>query len=166
MRDLSTHVRQLQSQITINLDKARRMLLRDEGSRPYPYDDASGKFIYGTGRVTVGIGRNLEANPLSDIAIDLLLLEDLTRAEAGARRILGNSNFQALTENRKLAVINLVFNLGEDGFSKFSTTIKFLKERDYESAALNLLKSKYATQVKTRANRVSEMIRKDDFPYE
>lgn len=166
MRDLGTHIRGIYASLSINLEKAKRMLLRDEGRQPYPYDDASGKFIYGSGKITIGIGRNLEANPLTDNAIDLLLLEDLVRAEEGARRVIGNSNFNSLSDNRKLAIINLVFNLGEAGFSKFTSTIACIKAQDFSGARLNLLKSKYASQVKTRALRVADMLEKDIFPYE
>lgn len=166
MKDLSTHVRGLQMASGINLDKAKRMLVRDEGSHPYPYDDSSGKYVYGVGKITIGVGRNLEANPLTDLVIDIILLEDINRAEQGARRVIGNSNFQALSENRKLAVLNLVFNLGEAGFAKFTSTIACIKSQDWHGARLNLLKSKYATQVKGRSLRVADMLEKDVFPYE
>ena len=41
------------------LDKAKEMLLRHEGLRTYPYKCSEDK-------LTIGIGRNLEANGISE----------------------------------------------------------------------------------------------------
>lgn len=151
--------------VSVDRDKVTRMLTQDEARRNYPYDDATGKAIFGRGKVSIGVGRNLEATPLSDLIIDIILLEDVAKAEAGARKIVGSTFFDRISENRKLAIINLVFNLGEGGFRAFQNTIAAIKKEDWLGASKRILESKYATQVKERAKRVSLMLKDDVFPY-
>ena len=55
-------------------------LIQDEGSRPQPYDDKTGLTIHlgpAGGNVTIGVGRNLTARPLTQAEIEYLLQNDL-----------------------------------------------------------------------------------------
>ena len=55
-------------------------LIQDEGSRAQPYDDKTGLTIHlgpAGGNVTIGVGRNLTARPLTQAEIEYLLQNDL-----------------------------------------------------------------------------------------
>jgi lysozyme len=57
-------------------------------------------------------------------------------------------------------VIEMCYQLGVTGFSKFKRTIGFLEEGDYKKASLEMLRSKWAKQTTNRANEMSNRVRK------
>lgn len=147
---------------------ARKMLAADEGDRRYPYDDATGRPARGeSGNISIGIGRNLEAKPLSTAVVDLLFKEDISEAEKVCEKIYGTSYFYSLSEPRQLALLNLAFNMGEGnetrgtGLRSLVTTNSLIKSKKYQEAVKRLLRTKYAQQVKDRAKRVAFMIEFD-----
>lgn len=140
-------------------DSARRMLCFEEGVRERPYRDTKG-FL------TIGAGRNLDAVPLNEEEIRVLLDNDIMRAVKAARAIYGKIFFDTLICTQQLALINLAFNLGEVGLSKFIETNALIKEQKWAEAADRLLtKTLYATQVPKRAERIATMLREEVFPY-
>lgn len=136
----------------------RKMLVVDEGVRYKPYSDTVGK-------TTIGIGRNLDDVGISEAEALYLLDNDIYSAELAVRRILGDHFFVSLSENRQAALINLLFNLGEPKFLKFTNTIKAIKNQDWNLVALHLKDSKWARQVGKRSERVLSMLKNDIFPY-
>ena len=139
--------------------KARIMLAYEEGVRKYPYRCTAGK-------LSIGIGRNLEAKPLSDRVIDQMFDEDLLEASISARKIFGEKFLESISDNQRLAIINLIFNLGEAGFLTFQRMISAMRGRRWLEAADELRDSKYYTQVTLRAERVIDMLTRSRFPYE
>jgi lysozyme len=131
------------------ISKLEEMLIRHEGKRSLPYECSAGK-------ISVGVGRNLEDNPLTDDEIMYLLRNDITRSENELNRY---SWFRMMDDARRDACINLVFNLGLTRFRQFKRMIKAFEDRDYERAADELLDSKYAFQVGQRAKELSDIIR-------
>ncbi len=128
-------------------------LRKHEGVRSHPYVDTVGK-------VTIGVGRNLTDVGLSDNEIDILLKNDIDRAVADLDREL--SWWRQLNEARQRVMIDLCFNLGIGSLLGFKNTLHFIKTGDYNSAATNLLKSKYASQVGIRADTLAKMLRTGD----
>jgi lysozyme len=53
----------------------------------------------------------------------------------------------------------MAYNLGMTGFFKFEKTIAFLEKGDFESAANEMLNSKWANQVGKRAKELVTMIK-------
>jgi len=60
---------------------------------------------------------------------------------------------------RRGVIINMLFNLGRSRFSRFKKTIAALRAKDYDTAAVEMMDSKWARQVKTRAVELSEIMR-------
>jgi len=56
------------------ISRLEEMLIRHEGKRSLPYECSAGK-------ISVGVGRNLEDNPLTDDEIMYLLRNDIARSE-------------------------------------------------------------------------------------
>ncbi len=138
---------------------AASMLIFDEGIRTEPYRDSSG-------HLTIGVGHKIEGNEISLSAVHEILKADIQIAEKIARRLIGNLFFEELSLPRKLALINLAFNLGEGGLAKFKETLSHFKAKDYDAAAKQLLKNRYARQVGKRAERVAKLISEDTLPDE
>jgi lysozyme len=122
------------------------------------------------GRNTIGCGHDCDANPLppdmqiflernghiTDAMVDTLLERDIDRAETGARKLF--SGFDLYTVNRQAGIVDLLFNLGLTRFSRFVRTIDAIRQNDWVTAAAQLRKSKWYTQVGTRGPRVVKLI--------
>lgn len=129
------------------------MLVEDEGYRPAMYYCTEGK-------PTVGIGHNLE-RPLSDKAIAQIFDDDFREAERAAEAIFGD-DWDEYPEHVRLAVVNMVFQMGEPRFRGFEKAISLIKERLFVEASHEALDSKWARQTPKRARRVSMMLRGED----
>ena len=144
----------------------RTDVMAAEGFRQFPYFDCCGKpFRQCTcarqGKLTIGYGRNLEANGISKLEGEVLLDHDLYTAESHAKKAY--DWFAPLTELRQRAITELVFNLGVSGFTAFKRTIAAIKAGQYATAATNLLASKWKAQVgPTRSNRIARYLRDAD----
>lgn len=124
-------------------------LLVDEGLRLKPYKDTVGK-------LTIGIGRNLDDRGITRDEAIYLCKNDI---EACIEQAYTLDWFTAMPDNVKSAVVNMVFNLGLDGFLDFRKTIAYLKNRQFKEASEEMLNSKWARQVGMRAIRLSNLIK-------
>lgn len=129
-----------------------RLLVKHEGLRLKPYTCS-------TGKLTIGVGRNIEDNGISDEEAVSLLRNDIARCQ----RELNSFNFHNLNFARMLALRNMLFNLGLTRFSTFKKMINALHIGDYEIAANEMLCSKWARQVGDRATCLAEIIRTGKF---
>lgn len=131
------------------LDILRVQLRTDEGTRVKPYRDTVGK-------LTIGIGRNLDDIGLHPDEISLLLENDIRGAEWTAKTVF--NGFDALSDNRKAALVNMAFNLGETRLSGFHHLIAAINCENFPEAARQMLQSLWAQQVGARAKRLAVMI--------
>lgn len=130
-------------------DQLRPILSRDEGVCTKPYRDTVGK-------LTVGVGRNLDDVGLSQDEIGLMLENDINRAEASARRLV--PSFDMLTDARKCVVVSMAFNMGEAALSGFKNTLASINSGRWAAAAMGMRQSKWACQVGQRAERLAKMM--------
>lgn len=105
------------------------------------------------GKLTIGYGHNVEANPLTEDQKELLnpdgtiteenasklLFMMLPKYENGARRLV---DFDNLDDVRRALCIDLTYNLGEGGFKDFINTRRFINQGEYVQAAINLKMSR------------------------
>jgi GH24 family phage-related lysozyme (muramidase) len=141
-----------------------------EGYRPQVYKDSVGK-------PTIGIGFNLTRSDaralikqvgadydqvltgkqlLNDKQINTLFELSLRTAYKDAEKFIPDLFNQP--RNVKLALIDLAFNLGYDRLSKFKNTKAHLIAGDYNKAANELMNSKWAGQVKRRAQNLAKLL--------
>jgi len=139
-------------------DKARKMLEVDEGLRLKPYRCTAGK-------LTIGVGRNLDDVGISKATAYQMLDEDILSAEKICRRIFGDQ-YDQWSENRKLGWVNLAFNLGYGSLLQFKNTIRAARVSDWSEVEKGLRGSLWFRQVKGRAERVISMICHERFPYD
>ena len=66
--------------------------------------------------------------------------------------------FKDVDETAKKVVINMCYQLGIRGFSKFKKTIYYLETEQYEEASIEMLDSLWAKQTPNRAKELSEEI--------
>lgn len=119
----------------------------DEGCKPKPYTDTVGK-------LTVGVGRNLDDVGLRPDEIDYLLGNDVTVATATARRLF--PSFEGLSDARKAVLVNMAFNLGEARLGAFKRFRDAVEAKAWPQAAAEMLDSTWAKQVGQRAVRLAK----------
>lgn len=127
----------------------RDQLIRHEGLRLKPYRDSVGK-------LTIGVGRNLDDSGISEAEALHLLDNDIAAVKATGMR---HDWFRKLDPVRKDAILNMAFNMGWPRLLGFRQMIAALERMDYEEAAREALASKWADQVGNRAREVSEQLR-------
>jgi lysozyme len=130
------------------------LIKRHEGVRLKPYKDSAGK-------LTIGVGRNLEDLGISSAEADTLLLNDILRIKVQAYDSF--SWFKDLSKVRKDVVLSMIFNLGLHGFMEFRKTISAITRKDFELASKEMMNSEWAAQVGPRAYELSEMMRIDQY---
>lgn len=130
--------------------KLRGLLTQHESYRQFPYTDT-------TGVLTIGIGRNLVDRGVSMNEAYYLLDEDISYFTSKLSHFL--PFFHDLSENRQIALVDLCFNVGVQGFLNFTKMILALESHDYERAAVEMLDSKWAQQVWQRATTLASIIR-------
>jgi lysozyme len=120
-------------------------------------------YLCSAGYETIGVGRNISESGLglSSDEIDYLLTNDIKRCQ---QELDFNFDwFKELDDVRRDAMINLCFNIGVTSLKKFSKAIAAMNVHDYETAAMEFLDSRWASQVGTRALDVTDMIRTGDY---
>jgi lysozyme len=139
----------------IENDKLKQEIMRDEGVRYKPYTCSAG-------RITIGIGHNLEDVGVPPHIVDALYEWDVAQVcKELSERIPWWVDLDAV---RQRALINMAFNLGVPRLMLFKNMLSALKNKDYDKAAEHALDSKWAQQVGSRAHRMSHMIRTGQAP--
>jgi len=138
-------------------NKLTNLLIMHEGLRLTPYRCTAGK-------LTIGVGRNLEDKGISRNEALYLLHNDLRECEHDLRTIF--PNWDSLSDVRKACLIDMRFNLGYRSFRSFKRFIAAVREGDYERASKEMLNSRWASQVKHRAIDLSFMMLNNEWPGE
>lgn len=125
----------------MNLDRLKKTLQKHEGLRMRPYKDTVGK-------LTIGIGRNLDDIGISEQEAFFLLDNDIQRAVDLTKRIL--PEFQELDDLRQEVLVNMAFNMG-NGLQEFKKMLAATIKGEYDVAANEMLSSRWAKQVGQRA---------------
>ena len=134
------------------MNRIKAQLVRHEGLRLKPYRCTSGK-------LTIGIGRNLDDRGISQKEAYAMLERDIQDCEQWLIDEIPEI-YNKLDEVRQSVLLNMCFNLGIKGLLGFKNTLDFIGAGDWERAANNMLASKWAKQVGMRAIELSEMMRK------
>lgn len=132
------------------LDKIKEILRRHEGLSLKPYIDR--------GNIAIGYGRNLTVNGISLKEAELMLEDDIFIAINNLNKVLPNAS--KASENRRIAVTDMMYNLGPGTFNEFQKFIKAFNEEKWDLAADEMMDSKAAVDLPQRYIELSEMIRK------
>jgi len=142
-------------------DKLIERIKGHEGYKIKPYKDTVGKW-------TVGYGRNLEDNPLTPVEViklfgktkfnstvdaqiffeDLLIRDIKLHTEELENNL---AMFPMCDKDEQTVLIDMAFNLGVPSLLSFKGMLHAIDNDDKVQAAVEVLDSQYAEQVKTRA---------------
>lgn len=124
--------------------------MRDEGLRLKPYRDP-------TGNLTIGYGHNLDAQGITKAQADQLLDDDLN--EVVTELAAAFPWLSAFGDARFAVLANMSYNMGLSGLLMFERMFAALRDGDCETAACEMLQSRWARQVGDRAVRLAEQMR-------
>lgn len=142
----------------MNQEARKRFLVqleRHEGCVLKPYKDTVGK-------LTIGIGRNLDDVGISRDEAYYLASNDIDSAEKTCMKNI--TGYLRLSENRQLVLLNMCYNLGIGRLLGFKNTLAAIAAGNYDLAAAGMLASKWAEQVGDRAKELAEIMRTNKWP--
>lgn len=126
-------------------------IIKDEGFSPHAYQCP-------VGRTTVGYGRNIDRNGgkgLTEAEARILLNNDLIECDNDLALLFGGEFWDSLDKVRRYALVNMRFQLGPGRFRGFKNAIEAVRGRKWQAAGAEILDSRYATQVPSRAQRIA-----------
>lgn len=119
---------------------AKDLIIKHEGMVLYPYRDSVGK-------LTIGVGHNLDDLGISRRAAEFILDEDIANAEEMLEEVF---DVESLPSSVKAVMLDMMFNLGYNRFIGFKKMIAAVKAGDYKLAAKEAKNSKWCKQVGSR----------------
>ena len=146
----------------MDVQRVIEQLTRHEGLRLTVYDDATGKPVAKgdtlQGNPTIGVGRLLtEGRGLTTIEVEMLLENDVEVVVDDLNRNVPWWN--ELNDARQAVLINLCFNMGWPRLSLFEKMLAALESGDMETAADEMIDSRWFTQAGLRGLELSEQLR-------
>jgi len=137
------------------IDEITASLMIEEGFRAHAYYDTAVP-----PRLTIGFGRNIDREGgglgISEDEAELMLRNDIDRSAKECSKFYW---FDRQPDRVKRVLIELCFQLGYPALSGFNRMLSALSADNYETAAAELLDSKFAVQVPHRAKRLSDRLR-------
>ena len=142
----------------MNMDRLLESVKKHEGYRNKVYLDTLGKRTVGVGHLCVE--DFWEDDKEYDEKFLLEILEkDLGQAIIGARELMMEHGCMDINEKAEEILIEMVFQLGKTGVSKFKNMWKALSELNYVGASYEMLDSRWAKQTPNRAKAMAKTMK-------
>jgi lysozyme len=138
------------------LSRALKQIKQEERYKQFPYKDTKGI-------ETIGYGLNLQARGLSEQESSFALYNDIFHHYDILDKQL--NFFSNLDDTRKVALIDMAYNMGDQGLYGFKKMLHALSMGDFKGAAVEMRNSKWYIDVKSnRADRLIDMIETGNWP--
>ena len=142
----------------MNMDRLLESVKKHEGYRNKVYLDTLGKRTVGVGHLCVEDfwedDKEYEESFLMEI-----LEKDLSEAIKGARELMEERDCLEIDDKAEELLIEMVFQLGKTGVSKFKNMWKALAEKNYIGASYEMLDSRWAKQTPNRAKAMAKTMK-------
>ena len=126
----------------MNNKEIKDMLIKHEGLVCNTYKCSEGK-------LSIGVGRNLEANGISEDEALYMLDNDIKRVIESLDKSF--KMWRCMPKKARMVCIDMCFQMGVTGFLGFRKTIALMQMGMWLEASEELLDSKYASQTPNRA---------------
>ena len=144
----------------MDIEQLRETLKVDEGVKYEIYKDHLGYPTFGIGHLIVEsdqeygepVGTGVHLNRVNE-AFD----EDVAVMVDEAKKLF--PDLEDLPEEAQQVIVNMTFNMGRPRLSKFKKFIAGVNAGDWEKAAVEMMDSRWAKQVGSRAERLRNRIR-------
>ena len=142
----------------MNMDRLLESVKEHEGYRNKVYLDTLGKRTVGVGHLCVE--DFWEDDKEYDEKFLMTILEhDLQTAIKGAKELMEEHDCADIDEQAEEILIEMVFQLGMTGVSKFRKMWDALAEKNYIGASYEMLDSRWAKQTPNRAKAMAKTIK-------
>lgn len=131
------------------IEKVTEQLKRHEGVRLKPYKCTAGK-------VTIGYGRNLDANGITLREAEIMLDYDIECCIKDLKAMF--KDFETLPESIQIVLCNMRYNLGYNGLTEFKKMLAACRDRNWSEMAKQMQKSSWYLQVGSRATELVKMV--------
>ena len=138
----------------MNMDRLLESVKKHEGYRNKVYLDTLGKRTVGVGHLCVEDFWE-DDKEYEEKFLMTILEHDLQSAIKGAKDLMQEHGCMDIDELAEEIIIEIVFQLGKTGVSKFRNMWKHLSALEYASAASEMLDSRWAKQTPNRAEAMS-----------
>ena len=138
----------------MNMDRLLESVKKHEGYRNKVYLDTLGKRTVGVGHLCVEDFWE-DDKEYEEKFLMTILEHDLQSAIKGAKDLMQEHGCMDIDEVAEELIIEMVFQLGKTGVSKFRNMWKHLSALEYASAASEMLDSRWAKQTPNRAQSMS-----------
>ena len=142
----------------MDMDRLLESVKKHEGYRNKVYLDTLGKRTVGVGHLCVEDfwedDKEYEESFLMEI-----LEKDLSEAIKGANDLMAEHGCMDINEKAHEILIEMVFQLGKNGVSKFRNMWKCLSELNYVGASYEMLDSRWAKQTPNRAKAMAKTMK-------
>ena len=125
-------------------------IAKDEGYKRCVYNDSLGLQTIGFGHLILPTD-NFKCIDAEKAVT--LLIADYTYAESSV-----DKNYPWASEEARLVLINMTYQMGQTGVSKFKKSLQCMQDKDYMCATIELLNSRWASQTSNRAGRLAGRI--------
>ena len=136
----------------MNYDDLKARIKEHEGFRDQIYKDSLGFATIGYGHLVLDTDPFIEGQSYPKEHLEKVFDGDFNIAKDNADKLIGCIS---LTHQAKCVIIEMVFQLGVGGVSKFKNMWKALGEGDYQTASEEMLDSRWAKQTPKRAESLS-----------
>lgn len=140
-----------------NIDRLKDQLEYDEGVVYEIYSCPAGYLTFGVGHKITESDREWgwgEGTPVAHHRVWEVFNQDVEMAIKGCENIYGEDQFYSWPPEVQEILINMCFNLGQGGLSKFKKMNNALHHRDWNLAAQEGRDSLWYAQVTKRAERL------------
>ena len=141
----------------MNYEDVKTRIKKHEGFSAKVYLDSLGKGTIGYGHLLTEDDDFEEGIIYDKDILETLFDKDFIKAKQGMEELVGT---QALPMLVKGVIIEMVFQLGKTGVSKFKNMFAALKEYDYTRAAVEMLNSAWYRQTPGRCEELANLVRK------
>ena len=140
-------------------EELKKRIKEHEGYRNTVYKDSLGFATIGYGHLLTPQDAFVEGHEYSDKLLNGLFETDFFEARRNAERLIEDNKCTHIVFKAKCVIIEMVFQLGIGGVSKFKKMWEALNKEDYGEASFQMMDSRWANQTPARAKSLSEIMR-------
>ena len=141
----------------MDMSRLLESVKKHEGYRNKVYLDTLGKRTVGVGHLCVEDFWE-DDKEYEEKFLMTILEHDLETAIKGAKDLMSENGCMDMDEIAEEIIIEMIFQLGKTGVSKFRNMWKALSSLDYSTAASEMLDSRWAKQTPNRAQAMSSQM--------
>ena len=142
----------------MDMDRLLESVKKHEGYRNKVYLDTLGKRTVGVGHLCVEDFWE-DDKEYEEKFLMTILEHDLSTAIKGANDLMAEHGCMDINEKAHEILIEMVFQLGKNGVSKFRNMWKALSELNYVGASYEMLDSRWAKQTPNRAKAMAKTMK-------